>query len=143
MQSEWIGVIEAFAAGIGGSATLLIVVVWFFSDKFYNWVELSFDKRGAAIKEKIDKLYAEDISRREEWIEEVRRNQHSIEGLTEIMTEHEEKLKALQDVPLLMRQQITLMSEVKRELKHNGEAVQSHSIELARLIERRNQTHGG
>jgi hypothetical protein len=135
---DWKGFLEAMAAGAAGGAILLSVVVWFLRDKFFNWVEACFDSRGPAMKDKIDKLYKEDISRQEQWVDEVRRNQHSIEGLTNIMSRHESELQAMREVPSLVRQSLATMERMEDKIDGNTKITNDHAVQLGRLIERRN-----
>lgn len=138
MDESWKSFLEALGAGGAGGSIILAIVLWIIRDKFFNWVEASFDIRAGNIKKKIDGIYEEDILRREQWIEETRRNAHSITGLTDIMTEHDEKLELLQGVPFLLQQQTHLLSEIKIQAEQNRKETVDQGKLLAALIERRN-----
>lgn len=134
---------EAIGGGAAGGIAILGLLRWAFQGHFFDWVESAFDARGAAIKEKIVELFEGDISRREAWIEEVRRNQQSITGLTAAMAIHDKELAALRNMPVLMEQQLQLMTEVREELAENRKTIGLHAQDLARLIERRNTIREG
>lgn len=140
MGDHWVSALEALGAGAAGGTAIIAFVVWFFRDKFFNWVEQCFDSRGPALKVKVDGWYAADIRRREEWVEEVRRNAHSITGLTDIMTKHEEQLEALQGIPWMLTQQVQLLNEIKKQAEDNRSETVTQGKQLAALIERRNSS---
>jgi hypothetical protein len=127
----------SIVAGAGGGLALVASVVWLFRDKFHNAVENTLDVRKNNIKEKLDDWYKEDNEERKLWYEATRRMAHSVKGLRKIMTRHEQQLREMQRIPMLMQQQITLLAKVNETLEDVQKVAGEHAVQIGVLIERR------
>lgn len=125
------------AAGATGGLIIVTILAWLFQDKVYNLVEVAFDKRKAALKERVQDWLKDEIAERETASENVRQNSHVIKGLREIMSKHDDQFKELHDVPNQLNRALELLEQGNKDICDVKEIADKHTVQIAVLIERR------